>query len=643
MSYLGKRIRNNYPLWSKIRGDESSFGGMLLDAVGNSIEEVLIDSRRINDSLNALRELRINMIPSLFIVNLNNISSYNNFRLENNIERSILENLQSEIQTTDDFSQFVVELPETISINAIEDGNPLILLTLTLENDYVDGPVIIEEQFGDKVYIELQENVLFKEPQETEEIIDPKIILRGIDENNDEVEEIIYIDHKKIYESKFKYKKLIDLVRDEGEGISGGKAIEFVFFEKNTSNETWVMLNRRPILVKEKQHEFHTLTKIVDDVAFSLEYDEENTDSLLSNNACIKLSYNRDQNDTIISNSFEYIMYAYKNAYSYQRKETIQYKERFTNTITKKLILKSDETPSNFIVWDFDFDYKRNLIATISDDFRLRYYRFEKTPFVKKIFDRTRFVDFEFEGEQYVSYGEASDIFVNLSREKHLVKSYFIARHSPSNRLSINRNEEFNFEYLQNDGTWDEDFNFFYRETGTKFLEDFLPKRISSGDYLEVGQWDYYVFSVTDKINDRNIFEEFNNSDIDEKVFKNELLAAAKKPNQTKVNINHYSVMVDNCSPVAEYNLTNEFTQASASSNWGNLSDIERVGVNLVGNEEELEFIVNKRWIVKLLTTYRTAFLNLDQGILAVRGLFTGEATVRFIGENNELILSTES
>lgn len=643
MSYYGKKIRNKYPLWSKIRNDESSFGSMLIDSIGTYMEEVLLDIDNTRRSLLALREGANILTSVLNIVNLNTESEYLNFVDSNIIRDIVVTNDGIVLEVESDFTKFSRELPSAFIFNG-NQLNPisnLILTSLTLEEDFVTGDIVVEAQNGDKVYIELQEEVLFRDLREDESFLRPKIIIRGIDDNDDEVEEIININHKKIYESKYKYKKLCDLQRDSSRGISGGRAIEFLLFETNSTNSVWVKVTRRPHLVKEKQHEFQQLTKIVDDVGFNLIYgDEDNSQSLLSNKACIKLSNKLDSNNNVIENYFEHILYAYKSAYSYQREETIQYKERFTNTLTKKLILDSSEE-FDFEIWDFNFDYKRNTIVTIDNNFKLRYYNFEKTPFTKKKFDRTRFVDFEFEGEQYVQYDESSDIFINLSREKNLVKSYFVARQSPSNKLIDD--DEFNFEYLQDDGTWSDDFHFFYRKTATKFLEDFLPKRISSGTYTELGQWDYYVFSVTDKVNNRNIFEEFLNGDITEVVFKNELLAASQRPNQTKVYINNYSIIVDSCTPISTYDLRNSFESISNSSNWGTIDNITSVGLNLLGNDGELEFIINGSYLITPIVTYNTVFLDLREGILATRESLSGEVSISFTGENGQtLTISTE-
>ena len=334
MSYYGKIIRNKYPLCSKIRNDESSFGSMLIDAIGSHMEEVLLDIDNARRSQLALREAANVLVSALNVVNLNTESEYLNF-IDSNVIRDItISNDGVELEVENDFTIFSRDLPSsfTINTNQLNSINNLTLKSLTLQEDFIDEEIVVEEQNGDKVYIELQEEVLFKDLREDESFLRPKIIIRGVDENDDEVEEIINISYKKIYESKHKYKKLCSLQQDSSRGISGGKAIEFLLFETNSTNDTWVKVTRRPYLIKEKQHEFHRLTKIVDDVGFNLIYgDEENSQSLLSNKACIKLSKIHSDNN-VVQNYFEHILYAYKSAYSYQREEIIQYKERFKNT-----------------------------------------------------------------------------------------------------------------------------------------------------------------------------------------------------------------------------------------------------------------------------------------------------------------------
>ena len=645
MSYLGKRIRNYYPLWSKIRNDDSSFGAMLLDSLGEGIENSLADINRASHSLNALQEMPIASIPSIYLVDLNIISSYQNFLERNRINSVSAQESSNDLEVFDDYSKFVKEVPDSISLSIKENDSQLNFLNLTLEKSFYDNNrLVLDSRSGSKVFIKLSENILFKEPQTTEEEIQPKIIIRGIDENDDEVEEIIYVTSKSNYKTKHKYKMIRNLAKDESMGISGGTAIEFIGFEKNTTQDNWVELWKKPYLIKEKQHEYHTLTKITDDIAFNLGFDDEAFNSVLTGKANIKLSYKYDINNNIVENYFEHLLYGYDKIYSWQRKETIQYKDRFINTLTKKSILNSSEEADGFIIYDFDFDYKRNYIATIGSDFILRYYEFKKTSFEKKVFDRTRFVDFEFEGEQYVTHGDASDIFLNLSREKKLVKDYFIARHTPSGKLALDTNVEFGFEYLQEDKTWSDDFHFFKRKTATNFLEDFVPIRINSGTYDEYGQYDYYVFSVTDLINGNDLYKNFLDGTITETVFKNELLEASKKPNQTKVNINHYSVMVDSTTPVSSYNLSSEFQRLSTNDSWGDqLSDITSIGINIDKNEEILEFIINGSYIVESSMTYNSIYVDTISGIAAIRDLFNTEITITFSGSNETLTLSTEN
>lgn len=644
MSYLGKRIRNNYPLWSKVRNDDSSFGGILYDSIGKSFEELLVDLNRTSNSLNALQEMPITSIASIHLVDLNTISSYRNFIDRNRIISITAQESSNALNVFDDYSLFIREVPESISLSIKENDTSLNFLNLTLKKSFYSGDQVVKLRGGSKIYIKLLENILFAEPQSTEEVLEPKIILRGLDENNDEVEEIIYITSKKCYESKFKYKQLKDLVKDEYRGISGGTAIEFIGFEKNSTQENWIELWKKPYLIEEKQHKFYNLTKITDDIAFNLGFDDEAFNSVLTGKANIKLTYKLDINNNVVENYFEHLLYGFDKIYSWQREETLEYKERFINTLTKKSILNANEEATGFKVFDFDFDYKRNLIATISNDFILRYYEFNKTPFEKKVFDRTRFVNFEFEGEQYVSHGESSDIYLNLSREKKIVKDYFVARHTPTSKLVLDSNVNFDFEYLQDDGTWSSDFHYFERQTATNFLEDFTPIRINSGVYDEYGQYDYYVFSTTDLINGSDLYKNFLDQNINETTFKNELIEASNRPNQTKVNINHYSVMVDSTSPVSSYNLESEFLSLSNANNWGAaLTDITSIGLHINNNEENLEFIINGSYIIETSMTYNSIFVDPVNSICALKDLFTNEVTITFNGSNESLTLSTEN
>ena len=40
MSSIGQSIRNNFPLWSKIRRDDSSVGAIIFEGIGSEIESL---------------------------------------------------------------------------------------------------------------------------------------------------------------------------------------------------------------------------------------------------------------------------------------------------------------------------------------------------------------------------------------------------------------------------------------------------------------------------------------------------------------------------------------------------------------------------------------------------------------------------
>lgn len=54
MSYFGRNLRNKFPLWSKIRSDDSSFGATALDAIGKSLEDERIGIFQAQDSFRCL-------------------------------------------------------------------------------------------------------------------------------------------------------------------------------------------------------------------------------------------------------------------------------------------------------------------------------------------------------------------------------------------------------------------------------------------------------------------------------------------------------------------------------------------------------------------------------------------------------------
>ena len=54
MSFSNQNIKNNFPLWSKIRKDESSIGSIVIDPIGENLALQRINSRRQTTQMSPL-------------------------------------------------------------------------------------------------------------------------------------------------------------------------------------------------------------------------------------------------------------------------------------------------------------------------------------------------------------------------------------------------------------------------------------------------------------------------------------------------------------------------------------------------------------------------------------------------------------
>ena len=99
----------------------------------------------------------------------------------------------------------------------------------------------------------------------------------------------------------------------------------------------------------------------------------------------------------------------------------------------------------------------------------MREYNAKRDSFVKKRISRTKNIDFSFESEnQRVFLDETMKLNLLLERGKGGIQFIFIGRHTPDRRLSYVEDSDFNFEYLQEDMSWGDTFNYFDSKFGMK-------------------------------------------------------------------------------------------------------------------------------------------------------------------------------
>ena len=131
MSSIGQSIRNNFPLWSKIRRDDSSVGAILFDNIGKFLEESRFDMIKKEYQSNVLSLNPVCEPESMFIFSLAESSAYNAFKDENKtyeflLAKGIKDGIEYDLENVYSYSSLSLALPTRIEVNAFNQESYLI-------------------------------------------------------------------------------------------------------------------------------------------------------------------------------------------------------------------------------------------------------------------------------------------------------------------------------------------------------------------------------------------------------------------------------------------------------------------------------------------------------------------------------------
>jgi hypothetical protein len=574
MSYLGRSLRNRFPLWSEIRRNESSNGSMLLNAIGESLNE---ERSSFLSSIAATKALKGNPAKEFghFYSFIHpNIHEYLNYVREtalfDSLEASgVLGNETISLTPKHTYDEISTSIPTRYEVEFEKQANCSLLsiveneselevdadhFNFTKQVDIVENSYTCEEIFDfkneyKKIYIEVSDTKVFDSKIINENFNDHySVVLRGYDEADRKIEETIRIKDDGIYESQNWFKKLCPLKKENS--IVGGGSIEKYGFDGS------LKVRNLPVKINNTIDKNSTIIKVSNELGY---------DTLIENDVEYKLTTETDS-DGITRSFMEYIFRSYEDGSSYKIEGAELDPTFFKETLSKRCLFNNTLEP--IVVKSFAIDRVRDRFLTVDNNFTLRSYKLHRDSFEKKLIKRTRLIDLGFEAEnQRVYLGEVGKINLLLERAKRTILNVIIGRHTPERRLSYADDSDFNFEFLQADLTWGDSLNYFGGRNRADKYENFSSMHFEN-TYDEAGQYDFYVITLRELSFTEDYLDEVRAGNIPESDFKAKLVEFSNDPYQQKIAINSYSILCEEMLPEFEVDLDKVLVE-TALGNYG--------------------------------------------------------------------------
>lgn len=555
MSYIGRSMRNRFPLWSETRRNESSNAAMVLDAIGDSLE---------NERRSALQSIESSFVLSgnplgepghFYRISQPKIEEYYNYKKENNFFNSFraegkIEDKTFFLEPKYSYEEIVLSSPTRYEEAFIKKENCR-LLSIVEElpeegNEHFkfqktgflkDSKFISKEVFDfkneiNKIYIKIDSSKEYRSKFDQINFDGHySIVLRGVSETEELIEETIEIKDDAVYESKNYFKCLKPLIQDNE--TRGGGSIE-VYGVKAS-----IKVYKKPISKDLYIDEKSTISKVSNELGYN---------TLIENNIKYKLSHGVDES------YIEYIFNSYSKGADYKTSDATLNGDYFEEALSKRVVVNENLEPIK--IESFCLNKIKNNFITLDKEFILREYKVNRDGFVSKKIKRTKEVDLAFEAEnQRLFLNETIKMNLFLERAKGDIQFVFIGRQTPDRRISYEANSDFNFEFLQEDLTWGEEFYFF---ENLKFTEDKFEEFNSiqfECPHEELGQYDYYVYSLKNFVAERSLLNKIKAGNEDESELKRILEEEIRKVNQKKVTVNSYSVLCEEIAPLNSYSI----------------------------------------------------------------------------------------
>ena len=532
MSFTGQILRNNIPDPSIIKYDDSSNGAILLDTIGKYLESVYYDVKKVMHQNRPLSDMPSSEPGNLYIVDFKNSDDFNqflnslndNFSIENVNAIVLLSNQEIYLTRIFEYLDLCKVLPTRLESKFIENIENVTLYTLTDDyNHRISDRVYLHED-GIKLYfdiVDIDEYELLEERKQNED----HIIVSGHDIYDEKFQEQISINHEGLYSTLNKYTEILPALEEDAIVESGSIEVAGI---KGT-----IKVKKLPINVLLKKHSIIESTVL----------NNNNQQILVRNDIYFNLTK---------QNGVSYLDYIhkyfdreniYKNKYS-----NIEH-EMFENTLFSKVFLDSDNAFPD--IQDYCFDYVRDKLLTIDNTGILRWYNYDPTPFVQKEYGKSIYRNFYLSCfTNRAALYETLNIKISPYGNHDNSKKYFIARRTPTSKLTVDEN--YNFEYLQSDmTTWSSNIHIFDIHSAITENTSYVLNKNFDNYFDEIGQYDFYIYSFRTK-QSLSLLADYLNNFFDESKFKKAIQSLLSDTSQKHITIDSYSILVEAFTPVKE-------------------------------------------------------------------------------------------
>lgn len=521
-SFHGQHYRNRFPSYSRIRMDDNSVGGKILNVIGDAYQNSTWYLNRYKKQIDALLDRSVFGIESSY-----------SFLFSSNSKKYINEGFEQDLKNN--YSSFYLALSafekrtlfvqtctandNLISVTQIKEPDsaftqpPTRLSNLRVEKSFTNENPLIDEIYksniksknlfingrGLNLYIEIPRVFTWNSNTETlkyyyqnyavplydEEF---KIILRGLDVNLNPIEEVIQLNLGVYYKTKNKFMYLKDLSIDVYNNVIGGPAIEMQGFEG------LVRIWKYPCFVKQKMQ--YDNIELVNKGFYLL--DEEN----------IYFSPCRLGVENGLLNYY-FDIYSNINRFKYNEVYDNILKKPDTNLIHKLFMQQSLELEANESVLSFDYDYFTNHLVCLTNLGKLKYFSIKFEDFAQPEIRRTKNISLEIENTfQHVVLNQDTELnkYELSLYDRHYVyktNTLLIFRRTPTLKANTNT---FVLEFLNNAGDWVttpyrfENLEYYTNLEGNEDLNNFMSSHHINSlkipvTFTENGQYDFYVLS----------------------------------------------------------------------------------------------------------------------------------------------------
>ena len=196
MSFISQNIKNRFPEWSKVKRDSSSNTSIILDAIGEEIEELRISGYALKLQQKNLLSHPFFEEEKMYKFNLLKDENFPIDFLNKSITSIILSKGSDSIPVETFWSDYCFEYADSFRFNKEEEE-----LRKELKGNINEE---IELKKPEQLYIILENVKRFKDSNDVE----AGIIIRGINPIDNEVEEYIPFSDLKTYKTKNYFKRI---------------------------------------------------------------------------------------------------------------------------------------------------------------------------------------------------------------------------------------------------------------------------------------------------------------------------------------------------------------------------------------------------------------------------------------------------